>query len=200
VVAGGGDALQFAFRPGGGKEAGDGEMECCAKGRARQNTPKETPSARYIRVIHPHHPLVGQIVRVVSQARHPTYSERQWVVELADRSRASIPLSWAVPVEETEAVISESQAKGLRVDVPALLKLVKMVQYLTESRSEEVLPHEASPRSRDSPKDPQAAAGSFLSRLGTAAEQVPARAHNDAGDNSGQTTASLPGSARGGEA
>ena len=50
-----------------------------------------------MRVVHPSHPLSGQVVKVIRQASgHPAYAERCWVVELADRTHAKLPLSWAV--------------------------------------------------------------------------------------------------------
>jgi hypothetical protein len=74
--------------------------QCSGAGSRQQDTPKAEQGLRYVRVIHPHHPLVGQVVKVVRQlGQYPGYAERQWVIELPDHSRTSLPLSWAVEID-----------------------------------------------------------------------------------------------------
>ena len=175
----------------------------CAAGRARQNPPKESSATRYVHVIHPHHPLVGQLVRVVRQAEHPAYSERQWVIELVDQTCASIPLSWAVPVQDTQEpglITSETWPDGLWADAASLLKLTKMVQYLTTNQLEEVLPHEPSRESSHSTGKPhsQAEDGRSFSGMGTVTSRVPARASDNTSNDIDQTAAKAPRSSAGG--
>jgi hypothetical protein len=146
---------------------------------------------RYVRIIHPHHPLVGQFARVVQQARQSTCSERQWVIELADQTCASIPLSWAVPAQdsqEPEPFMPETSVDGLWADATSLLKLAKMVQYLTANQSEEVLHHEVSLGPGDSLGNPQAREdGRSLSGLEAVTGQVSTRVDNNAGERIDQT-------------
>jgi hypothetical protein len=147
---------------------------------------------RYVRIIHPHHPLVGQLVRVVQQARHSAYSERQWVIELANQTCASIPLSWAVPAQDSQEprpfTMSEPSIDGLWADATSLLKLAKMVQYLTAYQSEEVLHHEMSLGPSYSVGNPQAQEDDrSLSGLEAVADQVSTRVDNNAGERIDQT-------------
>ena len=72
-----------------------------AMGRAEQKAPNRSQDVRHVLITHPHHPLAGQIVKVLRQTRHPSDPERRWIIELADGSAAGIPLSWAVPVYDT---------------------------------------------------------------------------------------------------
>ncbi len=109
--------------------------------RAQQNPPEGSSNARYVRVIHPNHPLAGQLVRVVRQGGHAAHVEGQWIIELAGQTRAGIPLSWAVLVEEaneSEPGTTETEPEGLWADVTALLNLVRMVRDLNAHQLEEV--------------------------------------------------------------
>jgi hypothetical protein len=100
----------------------------------QQNTPET--GATFVHIIHPHHPLVGQRVRVVRQTGSET--DRQWVIELDDQTCARIPLSWAVPDDPSTPPEPDSPAAGLRVDVTGLLKLATMVGNLQANESTEV--------------------------------------------------------------
>ena len=100
-------------------------------------------------MVHPNHPLVGQVVRVVRLAGHPAFPERQWVIEQADGTRVSLLHSWAVPEDTvgSEKTGLEMSTEGLWTDVSALLNLAKMVRYLAEKEPEGVEHHEPCNRS-----------------------------------------------------
>ena len=90
-------------------------------------------------MVHPNHPLNGQLVRVVRQTGHPAYTERQWVVELPDQTRGSLPLSWAVSVEglpEEPSEIDDVEEANPCVTVSTLLRLARMVRNLTTIQSD----------------------------------------------------------------
>jgi hypothetical protein len=151
-------------------------------------------------VVHPNHPLSGQLVKVVRQTGHAAYAERQWVVELPDQTRSSLPLSWAVPVEGLAAERPETDNVGediLCVDVSALLKLARMVRNLTIIQSEKGETHGQSsitPASiigdkaiSDHSLRPTASLGATASTAATGIDQA-------TGDAAGQTTANPAGS------
>ena len=97
-------------------------------------------------MLHPHHPLTGQVVRVVRQTGHSAYAERRWVIELDDGIRLSIPLSWAEPVTEKSAPTSartSQEHQQMWVDVTTLLNLATMVRLLTTNPPEEAVCHES---------------------------------------------------------
>jgi hypothetical protein len=174
------------------------------KGRARQNPPEETPATRYVRVIHPHHPLVGQFVQVVRQAGHSAYNEQQWIIKLADQTCASIPLSWAVPVtvlQQVESFTVASWPDGLWADAASLLELAKMVQYLTTDKLEEVLHYEPfcgfSPSARKF--HVPAEAGCSFTELETVIQRMPAGGSDRTGDDVDQTAGRVAQRATGGE-
>jgi hypothetical protein len=50
----------------------------------------------FIVVVHPGHPLVGQVVPVAR--RYGRRNGRQWVIELPDGSRQYIPVTWCTPL------------------------------------------------------------------------------------------------------
>jgi hypothetical protein len=56
---------------------------------------------RYVRVVHPNHPLAGKVVKVKGQTVHPAYDERRWGIEMTDHSGATIPLSRIVTVDDS---------------------------------------------------------------------------------------------------
>ena len=111
-------------------------------------------SVRYVRVVHPHHPLAGQIVKVVRRAGHPTDGARGWVIELPDGTRARLPPAWAVAVyDTTDAPPSVPlPPDGLWADVTRLRALATLVQSLLSSLSTEVTAHDASDPSHLGPK------------------------------------------------
>ena len=98
-------------------------------------------------MLHPNHPLAGQVVRVVRQTGHSAYAERRWVIELDDGIRLSIPLSWAEPVTEESAPTSvhtpQEHKQVLWVDVTTLLNLATMVRLLTTNPPEEAVCYES---------------------------------------------------------
>ena len=90
----------------------------------QQNTPETGET--FVLIIHPHHPLVGQRVRSVRQTGPET--DRQWVIELDDQTCARIPLSWAVPDDESTPLEPNSPPVSLWVDgKPYLIKNAKRV-------------------------------------------------------------------------
>jgi hypothetical protein len=101
---------------------------------SQQNTPETGET--FVLIIHPHHPLVGQRVRVIRQTGPET--DRQWVIELDDQTCARIPLAWAVLDNQTTFPEPNSPPAGLWVDVTGLLKLAKMVRSLQANQSTEV--------------------------------------------------------------
>ena len=112
---------------------------CNVADSSQQNSPETGET--FVLIIHPHHPLVGQRVRVVRQTGSET--DRQWVIELDDQTCARIPLSWAVPDDDSTPPEADSPAVGLWVDVTGLLKLAKMVRGLQANESTEVTSDEA---------------------------------------------------------
>ncbi len=56
---------------------------------------------RYVRLVHPHHPQTGQVVKVIRQAGHPTEGQRGWVIELPDGTHSRMPLAGAVEFDDT---------------------------------------------------------------------------------------------------
>jgi hypothetical protein len=106
---------------------------------SQQNTPETGES--FVLIIHPHHPLVGQRVRAVRQTGSET--DREWIIEMDDQTCARIPLSWAVPDDDSTPPEANSPAADLWVDVTGLLKLAKMVRGLQANESTEVTCNEA---------------------------------------------------------
>jgi hypothetical protein len=101
---------------------------------SQQNTPETGET--FVLIIHPHHPLAGQRVRVIRQTGPET--DRQWIIELEDQTCARIPLSWAAPDDHSTPPEANSPAAGLWVDVTGLLKLARMVRGLQANESTEV--------------------------------------------------------------
>jgi hypothetical protein len=89
-----------------------------------------------VQIIHPHHPQVGQRVRVVRQTGPE--GKRQWVIELADQTCARIPLAWAVLADQPPDPPTPAPATALWVDVTSLCKLATMVSNLQANQSKEV--------------------------------------------------------------
>lgn len=100
----------------------------------QQNAPEK--GTIFVQIIHPHHPQVGQRVRVVRQTGPE--GKRQWVIELADQTCARIPLAWAVPAEQPTDPGASAAAMALWVDVTSLRKLATMVGKLQANKSKEV--------------------------------------------------------------
>jgi len=101
----------------------------------QQNAPETGET--FVHVIHPHHPLAGQRVRSIRQTGPET--DRQWIIELDDQTCSRIPLSWAVPDDQSTPPETNSPPTGLWVDVTGLLKLAKMVRSLQANKSTEVM-------------------------------------------------------------
>ncbi|MCQ3979861.1 MAG: hypothetical protein DPW09_41115 [Anaerolineae bacterium] len=101
---------------------------------------------RYVRVIHPAHPLSGQIVKVLRAASDPVGAERHWLIEGPDGQRLLLPQAWADPVSDPDSPASEpggAVESGVWLDLAGLLKLAAVVQYLQTKLSQEVTVHEA---------------------------------------------------------
>jgi hypothetical protein len=113
----------------------------------QQKTPNESRSIGFVRVIHPHHPLCGQIVKVLRQAGHAAYAERRWIVVLPDGAPGGIPWSWAVPIDDYTTEGGNALIDGaeeLWAGVTELLILARMVQVLSVDQPEEVANDEGS--------------------------------------------------------
>ena len=89
-------------------------------------------------VLHPGHPLVGQLLAVVR--RYGQRAERQWVIELPDGSRQYVPAAWCTPLATSQENISvptnaphgrPSSAKDASpLSLPALRDLAALVRRL----------------------------------------------------------------------
>jgi hypothetical protein len=152
-----------------------------------------------VRVVHPSHPLSGQVVKVIRQASgHPGYAERCWVVELADRTHAKLPLSWAVPLDEpgeTAPGVAPPLPDGPWVDVAGLLDLASMVASLTSHRFEEVAADDPARRSVSPPAESRADPAAALAG---AAGRTPPRAGRHPG-GAGHAPTDQPAAGEGGE-
>jgi len=92
----------------------------------------------YIMVLHPGHPLVGQVLTVVR--RYGQRAERQWVIELPDGSRQYVPAAWCTPLaaaQENSSVSANpphgrpsSARDGSPLSLPALRDLAALVRRL----------------------------------------------------------------------
>jgi hypothetical protein len=114
-------------------------------GHDTQDAPKSSQSVRYVRVIRACHPLVGQVVKVLRQTRHVGHEEPRWVVQPPGRSAVSLPLSWAVQIDDTTDPVPcpvEPLDNGPCVDVTTLRNLATMVSRLRANPPQEVEPHE----------------------------------------------------------
>jgi hypothetical protein len=146
-------------------------------------------------VTHPHHPLVGQVVKVVRQlGQYPSYDERQWLIELPDQSRTSLPLSWAVEVDDTtqsEVSTGELAVESTWVDVASLLNLAKVTRHIIMAHDQEQITSEEEKESEKFVNGRQAAREQQISRDGDeTAEQV--------GSTTGRAAARVSGDAGGG--
>lgn len=98
-----------------------------------------------MRVIRACHPLAGQVVKVLRQTREPGREEPRWVVQPPGRPPVSLPLSWAVLVDDTTDPVPcpiEPANDGPCVDVTACRNLAIMVSRLRANPSPEVVHHE----------------------------------------------------------
>ncbi len=97
---------------------------------------------------HPHHPLTGQVVKVLHQMTHAGDGERCWVIQTPDSSWAQLPLPWGVPVDAPAVMESEpasSTSTDLWANVASLLALATMVRQLFSHFTEEVRTDAPSP-------------------------------------------------------
>jgi hypothetical protein len=144
---------------------------------------------RYVRIIRAYHPLAGQIVKVLRQTRHGAYEERRWVVEPPGQAPLSLPLSWAILVDDTtdpapcpvEPGADESPQR--LVDVTSLLNLANIVEKLRSQQPQEVKSDEqrisADPSSPDGPT--KASSDGTTASLEPSAPGAPPRADGDPG-------------------
>jgi len=168
---------------------------------AQQSPPEQSTVGRLVRIVHPHHPRFGQLVRVVRQAGHPAYPEGQWVIELDEQTHASIPLSWAVLEDELPPGSLEPPpgSPDRWADVASLLNLATMVHKIMASLPVEVTARESPicPPSVDSPSAPVASAPQRSPRLGRSPSGAPARTGGDSDRDVAQATTSDPPAAGG---
>jgi hypothetical protein len=124
-------------------------------------------------------------VSVAREAGHPAFSERQWIIDLPDQTRGSIPFSWAVVVDAPgeSARIHARQSTELQADVTTLLNLAKMVQRLMESQPEEVESNEATMCRSSARKENRSAACApdIASSVGVCTGDMPARTGDGVG-------------------
>jgi hypothetical protein len=107
-----------------------------------------------MRVIHPHHPLYGQVVEVLRPYRRQA-GESQLDIQLPDGTRVFIPESWAEPVMPSDSS-SKSEAERLPrawVNAETLLALAKLVVAFKTHPDPERKPRDATQPSpaRDDP-------------------------------------------------
>jgi hypothetical protein len=133
-----------------------------------------------VRIIHPQHPLAGQVVKVIRQASDPADAEPNWIVEGPDRRRLKVPNSSTVVVSETpvpEPETLEPGEAGAWLDLAGLRQLADVVQYLQSQLSKEVAAYEVfSPASHPADAGQRPAAP-----LVGVAVRPPAGAHQPAG-------------------
>jgi hypothetical protein len=141
-------------------------------------------------------------VSVAREAAHPAFSERQWIIDLPDQTRGSIPFSWAVPVDAPGENVQThaEQSTDLRADVATLLNLAKMVHRLMESQPEEVESDETtichSLARKGNP--PAACSLDVVSSVGASASGMPTRTGNDVSIDAAETNPDpLPNSSEG---
>jgi hypothetical protein len=139
----------------------------------------------HIRIIHPHHPLCGQRVRVVRQTG--SEADRHWVIEMNDQTHACIPLSWAIPDEDSDVLGTNSPATGLWADMTGLLKLARMVHRLHAMEPAEVMFDESTTKecSHRDPDGPDQCAFP----LGEATTSTPTRFDDSIDGDDGQEAA-----------
>jgi len=90
-------------------------------------------------VLHPGHPLVGQLLAVVR--RYGQRAERQWVIELPDGSRQYVPAAWCTPLAASQENLSvPANAPHGRpsspLSLPALRDLAALVRRLQAAGQE----------------------------------------------------------------
>jgi hypothetical protein len=88
--------------------------------------------------------LTGQVVRAIRQTGLSRSGEMQWVIEMEDKARFAIPLSWAEEVNVEQGVSKIITGAGILADTKAYLELAKMIQRIKMNQPEEVQPHETS--------------------------------------------------------
>lgn len=85
------------------------------------------------------------------QSKHPAHKERRWVIELADRTRLSLPLSWVTPIADPndQPPTGEGTAPddAWWADTEALLTLARMVRKVRTDQLEKEGRHEVSAHS-----------------------------------------------------
>ena len=181
---------------------------CYRQGRAQHNPPEDSKATRYVRVVHPNHPLAGQVVRVVRLAGHPAFPERQWVIEQADGTRVSLLHSWAVPEDnvESEKTGLETSTERPWTDVPALLNLARMVRHVTEKEPEGVEHHEPCNRSGHTEHDSAVGTSPHAERgltstppVGGPPAGISSRTGDGLVDDRGQAVVGATGGERGGD-
>ena len=128
------------------------------------------------------------MVRVVSRTR------QKWVIELADHTRLSVPLAWAVPVEDGPLAPLGAPVPSLEpspVDVTALLDLAIMVQRITTQRAQEVNGHALTTHTGSPTGDERSpvSGSEFATSLGAVAPGTQARADYDTDHHPGQAPA-----------
>ena len=146
-------------------------------------------------MIHPHHPLNNQIVKVLRRAGNKFYPEACYLISLPDGTRAEIPVSWAVPVsagEEDQPARSQPPPTELWAGIGELLALARLVQALGKTLPEEVA-GDGQPQSRFFPCDTAVSGGGQPAPLGAAAARAPTGADpGPGGPADGPTPAAKP--------
>ena len=83
-----------------------------------------------VRIIHPHHPLSGQIVTVL-RWYHRKQGGLALVIPMPDGTQVFIPASWTEPVTDTTATsVANTETSQLWVNAQTLLSLSKLVSAL----------------------------------------------------------------------
>lgn len=143
---------------------------------------------RYVRVIRAYHPLAGQVVKVLRQTREPGREGPRWIVQAPGRPPVSLPLSWALLVDDTTDLAPgpiETADDGPCVDVTALQNLAIMVARLRANPPLEVADHDESIASDIDPPP----TGRVPACLGPTAPSTPPRADRHPGSDASQATA-----------
>ena len=101
----------------------------------QHTTPEAATDLRHVRIVQPHHPLRGQIVKVLRNGRRPHADEPCWLIETDAGARQLVPQAWCRAVEDSVNFSPIISADLPPVHVTILRQLAIMVCEL--SRKEE---------------------------------------------------------------
>ena len=89
---------------------------------------KRVADLRHVQIVQPHHPLCGQIVKVLRNARRPGADEPCWLIETPSGARQLVPQAWCQPAPGGPASVPSMRPVLALVDVTTLRRLAIMVR------------------------------------------------------------------------